>query len=377
MQNLNTQRTLHFPHVIGLCILAIVMALSCVPTKMAYATTSAELFAEADRIIKNIDALQTDLNKAQDEYDKALEENEAATKAMKQAEARVKAAEERIGELQKRLSNRAHDMYKSGPMGYLEVLFSVSSFEEFLTSWDLLEKIGASDAALVQESKDLRAEAEAARQEYSRQKDIAATKMAEAKQLKEQIQATQAALKDEAAKITEEAMELQAEEELAAERARQAAAAAEAARKQREADRASGNPGQGLVSGSGTLSHPCPNSTISSRFGWRSFDNSFHQGCDFAAPEGTPIYAAERGSVIYATYNGGYNGGAGNWVVISHGNGLVTKYMHASVVYVSPGDQIEKGQNIAAVGNTGNSFGAHLHFQVEVNDVATDPLYYL
>ena len=381
MQNLNAHRTLLSPYVIGLCILTILLALSAVPLQQAqpaYAATSSELFAQADDIMGRADALQTDLNAAQADYDQALEENEAATKAMNEADARAKAAEARIAELQKRLADRAHTMYKSGPAAFLDVLFGVSSFDEFLTSWDMIEKIGEQDADLVQETKDMRTEAESARKEYSVQKDIAAAKMSQADSLKTQITATQATLKAEAEKLTADAMDLQVQEELEAERARQAAAAAEAMRKQLENGKANGNAGRSVVSGSGIFTHPCPTTSgISSPFGWRSFDNSFHQGCDFAAPEGTPIYAADKGTVLYATYDGGYNGGAGNWVVIAHGNGVVTKYMHASAVYVSVGQQVERGQNIAAVGNTGNSFGAHLHFQVEVNGVAVDPLLFL
>jgi murein DD-endopeptidase MepM/ murein hydrolase activator NlpD len=115
--------------------------------------------------------------------------------------------------------------------------------------------------------------------------------------------------------------------------------------------------------------HPCPGSTVSSRFGWRSFDNAFHLGLDLAAPTGTPILAAVGGTVIIADSNPS----AGNWVVISHGGGLVTKYMHASELLVSAGDTVSAGDVIATVGNTGNSFGAHLHFQVEIGGTAVDP----
>ena len=96
-----------------------------------------------------------------------------------------------------------------------------------------------------------------------------------------------------------------------------------------------------------------------------------------AAPEGTPYFAADSGTVMYATNDGGYNGGAGNWIVIAHGSGVVTKYMHSSATFVVPGNYVERGQNIGLVGNTGNSFGSHLHFQVEINGVAVDPLIYL
>ena len=94
---------------------------------------------------------------------------------------------------------------------------------------------------------------------------------------------------------------------------------------------------------------------------------------DLAAPTGTPTYAADSGYVMYARWSDS----AGNWVVINHGNGLVTKYMHHDYYTVREGQYVEKGQQVGVVGNTGNSFGAHLHFQVELNGNAVDPLLYL
>ena len=133
----------------------------------------------------------------------------------------------------------------------------------------------------------------------------------------------------------------------------------------------------GEATGTGYFTHPCPNSSVSSGFGFRSFDNAVHKGIDFAAPEGTPYYAADSGKVIAATNGGGDNGGAGNWIVIDHGNGLVTKYMHSLVTFVKPGDVVERGQNIGLVGTTGQSTGPHLHFQVETNGTAVNPTVYL
>ncbi|MCL2826195.1 MAG: peptidoglycan DD-metalloendopeptidase family protein [Eggerthellaceae bacterium] len=374
MQKSNTRRTLSFPYVIGLCILTMILVFSGVPRQAAYAETSADLFAQVDDIMARIDVLQTDLNKAQADYDQAVADHDAATQAMNDAQDRVNAAESKIADLQARLADRAASMYKSGPTNYLDVLFGVTSFQDFLTSWDMLDKIGASDAELVQETKDTKAEAEAAREEYANQQAIAADKMSQAQDLKTQITATQESLKEEADKINAQAMNLKAQEELQAEQARQAAAAAEAMQKQIESGTASSGPGLSVISGSGVYANPCPTAVVSSPFGWRAWDNAFHQGVDLAAPQGTPIYAAEGGTVIYATYDGGYNGGAGNWVVISCGNGVTMKYMHCSVVYVSVGQQVDRGQNIAAVGSTGNSTGPHVHFQIEINGVAVDPL---
>ena len=73
----------------------------------------------------------------------------------------------------------------------------------------------------------------------------------------------------------------------------------------------------------------------------------------------------------------GWSNSAGNWVVIDHGNGLVTKYMHHSEILVSAGQTVKKGQQIGKVGSTGYSTGAHLHFQVELNGVAVNPDEYL
>lgn len=372
MQNSNTKRTLLSPSMIGTCALALALALFGFPVSSASAATSAEKQAEADALMQKIDALQTDLNEASDGYDQAVERHDAALASMDEAQQRIDAAEARIAELQERLGERAVSLYKTGGSTTLvDVMLGTTSFEEFLTAWDMLERIADQDAALVQETKDVRAEAQAAHDEHAAHEQAAADEMQKAADLMQEIESTQASLRDEADKITAEVAELQAQEELEAEAARQAAAAAEAART------SGGSPGGSVVSGSGLLSHPCPSGYVSSSFGYREFTGSFHKGVDFAAPEGTPYYAAESGTVVYATNDGGYNGGAGNWVVISHGNGLVTKYMHSSAVYVTAGQSVSKGQNIGAVGNTGHSFGAHLHFQVETGGTAVDPMGYL
>ena len=99
----------------------------------------------------------------------------------------------------------------------------------------------------------------------------------------------------------------------------------------------------------------------------------FHNGVDLAANSGTAIYAAYDGTVVAATYSGTM----GNYVMINHGDDLYTIYMHASALYVSKGDVVTKGQKIAAVGSTGRSTGAHLHFSVRKNNEYTSPWNYI
>lgn len=116
---------------------------------------------------------------------------------------------------------------------------------------------------------------------------------------------------------------------------------------------------------------------ISSYFGGRKspggIGSTNHKGIDIAVPRGTPIYAADGGTVTYSGWMSGY----GYLVQIDHGNGFVTYYGHNSKLLVSVGQHVYKGQQIARMGSTGNSTGNHCHFEVRYNGVRRNPLNYL
>jgi murein DD-endopeptidase MepM/ murein hydrolase activator NlpD len=116
---------------------------------------------------------------------------------------------------------------------------------------------------------------------------------------------------------------------------------------------------------------------IGSGFGFRSdpFTGraALHSGLDFPAEVGTPISAAAGGVVVTSEYHGQY----GNLVEVDHGNGLATRYAHASKVFVKQGDLVKRGQKIAEVGSTGRSTGPHLHFEVLVEGVPQNPARFL
>ncbi|HEX2145806.1 MAG TPA: peptidoglycan DD-metalloendopeptidase family protein [Glycomyces sp.] len=111
--------------------------------------------------------------------------------------------------------------------------------------------------------------------------------------------------------------------------------------------------------------------TITSLFGQRWGRN--HNGVDFDAATGDPVYAAYPGTVVHA----GWETGFGNLVVIDHGDGIETYYAHNSEIGVSEGDWVDAGGHIADAGNTGRSFGSHVHFEVHVNGQPVEPLHYL
>ena len=113
---------------------------------------------------------------------------------------------------------------------------------------------------------------------------------------------------------------------------------------------------------------------ISSRFGARSsIRSSAHTGLDIATSSGTPIVAAASGTVTFSGWKGSY----GYLMVITHSNGVQTYYGHCSKLYYQAGATVSQGQTIAAVGNTGNSTGPHLHFEIRVNGIAYNPQNYL
>ena len=345
-------------------LLALILAITLIPLApaSAWAVTSAEKQAEADELMRQLDALQTEINDVTKRLDEATEAQNNALLLMEDAKQREDAASERTSELQRQLGERAVEAYRNGNVSYLEVLFGAKSFSDFLISWDMVNRLNAYDAQLTSESKETRLEAEAAHQLYAEQERIAAQKKDEIAELKAELEQKSIEMAAELERMNEEIAELIAKEEAEAEAARLAAAAAAAAASDGRLD-------PEIIMGMGGFVHPCPGAVITSTFGWRSFDNAFHKGIDLAAPMGTPVMAAASGTVVVA----GYDGGAGNWIMIVHGNGIVTMYMHASQLYVSVGESVSAGQVIMAMGSTGYSTGSHVHFQVEINGTAVDP----
>jgi murein DD-endopeptidase MepM/ murein hydrolase activator NlpD len=132
-----------------------------------------------------------------------------------------------------------------------------------------------------------------------------------------------------------------------------------------------------MQTGGYPLPYPVP---VTSNYGWRgnpvTGDWAFHSGIDLGAPMGTPVLAAKTGRVEFAAWAGGY----GNFVEIIH-SAFGTRYAHLSEIYVHPGQQVLKGQQIGRVGSTGRSTGPHLHFEVIVPSTqgwsTLDPASYL
>ncbi|MCI9168092.1 MAG: peptidoglycan DD-metalloendopeptidase family protein [Dorea sp.] len=291
------------------------------------------------------------------------------------------------------MKKRIKYMYENGNGQFVEILFEAKDLSDFLNKTeyissisdydrDMLKKyqqivkdVEAQEAALQQEQEEMEAMQDELIAKQGSLESLLATKELEIGGLKEEIDSNAERVKklEAAAKAAADAARKKAEAEAAAKEA----AAREAAAKKNAAVSEAGS-GEIVVSGNGTFTHPCPGYTrISSQFGYRTAPlrgaSTNHKGTDFAAPTGTPIYAAAGGTVTSARYSGS----AGNMIVINHGGGLQTYYMHCSRIFVSAGTKVAKGQHIGAVGTTGNSTGPHLHFQVMSGGVPVNAMNYL
>lgn len=340
-----------------------------------YAESSSEKQAEAAEIKAQIDELQTKINEATAAYEAALAEHDAALAAEQEANARVVAAEERIAELQEHLKERATSMYRSGgETNIVDVLLGSSSFESFLKSWDAMERINEQDARWIEEKKQSRIVAYESRDEAAAQRQLAEAKMEEAEQARIEVALNQAAMEQTLSKVNQEIAlldSLQEEEEMAAEEARRLEA--EAARLASQKFNSGGSTPSASISAEG-WTHPLPGARVSSEYGTRTHPvtgqvYSFHSGIDLAAPLGTPVGAAKAGTVAYV----GWYGTGGNAIIVNHGDGVRTVYMHLNSFNTHVGATVEPGECIGYVGTTGRSTGPHLHFNVEINQTPINP----
>ena len=155
----------------------------------AFAVTAAEKQAEADAVRNQLVGLNADLEAAAERYYGALDEQNAARTAMEAEQVKIDEATAQIADLQDHLGTRARSMYRSGSATFLDFLMGATSFAEFTQNWDILNGLNENDSQMVAETKELRESVEASKAEYAKQEKIAADKAAEAKAIKEEVEA--------------------------------------------------------------------------------------------------------------------------------------------------------------------------------------------
>ena len=329
--------------------------------------------SDLNTYITQLDASLTDIQAKIDTLtDQIAEKEEQIERTTKELEEAERIQQEQYEAMKKRIKF----MYERGETIYMELLVESGSFGDMLNKAEYIEMLSSYDRKKLNEyiaTTQLITVTKEALEEEKATLDLA---MEEKEKEEANLQALLTAKTNELSAVksdisNKEAAIAEYEAEIKAEN--EAIAALE---KEVAADKAE------LYSkykyDGGVFTWPCPNYTrISDNFGMRMHPTlgvqKMHNGIDLAAPAGSKILAAYNGTVVAADYNSSM----GNYIMINHGGGLYTIYMHCSALYVSKGTDVTAGTKIAAVGSTGRSTGNHLHFGVRLNGAYVSPWNYL
>lgn len=215
-------------------------AAAMVSPKNAFADpTSADVQAQADEARQKLNSMREQLGAASANYNQAVQEHDEAVSKMDECQTKIDENNAHIDKLQDKLSKRARNMYRDGQTTFLDVILGSNSFDDFAKNWDTLTSLNEKDSEMVEQTKNLRADNEAQKQEYANQADIAQQKVEEAEAAQKQAEELVQQYQNEVDSLDSQVAELLAEEEAAAQKAAEEAAAAAAA--QAEAASASSN----------------------------------------------------------------------------------------------------------------------------------------
>ena len=352
--------------------------------------------SEVDDKRAELNEVQSQMQKMQERKEKARQKAEAASVGLEEIQTRINQLRGQARELQgksdalqakiddnkaklaqkqaevdkrkKIYSKRLRQIYMNGQVNYLDVLLGARDFSDFASRMYLLQKIISSDIEMLQQLQ--KAEAEA--RERQEQLDIEMRDIEVAKAELEAKRSRANRLKEQRSYMLYKAQE--EEQQSQSEYERLLAISENITAMLRNMESGGGSSSGG--GGTGRFIWPC-RGEITSYFGWRTHPifgtTKYHSGMDIAVDYGTPILAADSGTVIYSGWLGGY----GYAVMIDHGSGLVTLYAHNQSLNVYEGQYVTKGTCIAYAGSTGYSTGPHCHFEVRLHGEVTEPLNYL
>jgi murein DD-endopeptidase MepM/ murein hydrolase activator NlpD len=333
------------------------------------------------RFSNRIDGLQGEIQSTQDRLDRAQSSLDRQKNQLLEVRDRLEAARDRLARVRRELATarrllaaRLVEIYKSDTPDALTVVLESDGFSDLLERTEFMERISDQDREITDRVIGLRDQAkdqavqlakleereQLAAERILRERDQIASAQNQLVSSRDQLASARADKRGALGQVRSEKQD--AMEDLASLQAEQA----------RVAGALQGAPAPGPVQqGSGQLIWPV-SGPITGVFGEQR-PGHLHAGIDIAAAEGTPIRAADSGRVALAGWVGGY----GNYTCIQHTASMSTCYGHQSRLGTSVGASVTQGQVMGYVGNTGNSFGAHLHFEVRINGTPVDPMGYL
>lgn len=324
---------------------------------------------EAEAASASLDEVMGQLRELQSQSDELQSKSDALQSSIDENQAKLDAKQRELDERMQIYGRRLRNIYMNGQLNYLDILLGATDFTEFSSRMYLLQKIIARDVAMLE---DIKKSTEA----IKAQQEVLAKEMKEIQVTKAELDAKKAKVdevRERRAQILYKAEEAKHDSEEEYDRLLAISENIAAMLRNMESGGGYESAGSG---GTGRFMWPC-SGEITSYYGWRTHPvfgtTRYHSGMDIAVDYGTPIHAADSGTVIYSGWLGGY----GNAVMIDHGGGLVTLYGHNQSLNVSEGQYVSKGTVIAYAGSTGWSTGPHCHFEVRLHGDVTEPLDYL
>lgn len=342
---------------------------------------------QKSQTMEEIEELSSKINENEDKLAELRKEIEELEANIKQKEEEIRIAQETYDKNKELLDKRLIAIHESAETTYLDVLLNSKSLTDFISKWFTVQELAEHDTELLNSIEQEKTNIQTQKEELDRQKVNVKSKKAEQEKANTILKNAKAQKNSKVAKLSDEEKALQEK----IDQFNVAIRETETTIQQAIANSNSwNNTGSGAGANKpltgGILEWPLPAnyatySRITSYFGPRKQPtagaSTNHGAIDIGIPLGTPVYSAELGTVIMASWDGGY----GNFVMIKHDNGLYTAYAHLSGYNVNVGQRVSRGQQIATSGSTGISTGPHLHFEVRLSPGGSsnrgDPLDYL
>lgn len=399
---------------IGLKILgALITAIFLVQSTVAFAATKTELNNESKETQKKIDETKEELNEIKSEKSETLKQVETLTGQISEYEIQINTLNNSIQELNEKIAVEEENLkkvqedytkqeellearlvatYEAGDTSYLDFILSSESITDLISNYYLVTEIATNDAELLEKIQNQKKEIEDAKQTLENSKKELDTSKASKQQLATQLQASKNQKNSQVAKLNEEEKATQAElEQFELDKKSIQAELAKIAAEEKRIQQSQQNKNNGNTGGSsGVVSNPSASGFVFpvAGLGKNNINNknypsyAGHTGVDVNINViGKTIVAAKGGTVqrSQAYIKNGKYYSYGECIVINHGGGVATLYAHglAGSRRVTVGQTVQQGQAIMTVGSTGNSSGAHLHFEVLINGNPVNPLPYL
>lgn len=324
-----------------------------------------EIKAKKSETMKQVEELASQIVNYQSQIETLDTEISEMNTKIKESEEKLKQAEEDYTKQKALLEARLVATYEAGETSYLDFILSSSSITDLISNYYLITEIATNDAELLESIEKQKQEIEKAKQELEQSKQGLVTSKASKQSISTQLKNARDEKNIQAAKLSKEEKEIQEHIEELQTASRQIEKDIKAAQERYKAEiEALNKENSNTISGGkGILQRPVSTGTITATMYYSN--GSYHGALDYGVSIGTPVYSAANGVVIKtANLTTSY----GTYVVIQHANGLQTWYAHGTSgsICVSPGQTVSRGQQIMKSGNSGKSFGPHLHFEVRV-----------